>query len=147
MIDPVLVHFYSGSEAQKSKLSEKDKTEIKNYMHEAIVKAIKDRYEVVQSPGPGVGRMKVAITDLKKSGIVQNAIPIGKLAGTGLGGASLEMELIDSQTHQQIGAIVESQLGERLSLEGYSTWGDAKGVIDRWAKRLRARLDEAHGKK
>ena len=148
IIDPVVVHFYTGSKAQaekaEGKLSEKDLSDIKNYMHEALVKAIQDRYQVVNSPGPGVARMKVAITDLKQSGIVQNAIPIGKLVGTGLGGASLEAELVDSQTHQQLGAIVESQLGERLSLDGYSTWGDAKGVMDRWAKRFRARLDEAH---
>jgi hypothetical protein len=142
IIDPVVIHSYTGSKA--AKLSEKDLADLKNYMREALVKAIQDRYQVVDSPGPGVARMRVAITDLKKSGIVQNAIPIGKLVGTGLGGASLEAELIDSQTHQQLGAIVESQLGERLSLDGYSTWGDAKGIMDRWAKRFRTRLDEAH---
>lgn len=145
MIDPVVTHFYSGASAQKSQLSEKELTELTNYMHDALVKAIEDRYGVVNRPGPGVARMKVAITDLKKSGIVQNVLPIGKLVGTGLGGATLEAELIDSWSGEQLGALVESQLGERLSLDGYSTWGDAKGIMDRWAKRFRARLDETHG--
>jgi hypothetical protein len=149
MIDPVVTHFYRGSSAQieqsERKLSEKELTELTNYMHDALVKAIEDRYDVVNRPGPGVARMKVAITNLKKSGIVQNAIPIGKLVGTGLGGATLEAEMIDSQSGEQLGAIVESQLGERLSLDGYSTWGDARGIMDRWAKRFRARLDETHG--
>ena len=147
MIDPVVTHFYTGSSAKKSQLSEKDLSELKNYMHDALVKAIQDRYGVVNRPGPGVARMRIAITDLKKSGIVQNALPIGKLAGTGLGGASLEAELIDSQSGEQLGSIVESQLGERLSLDGYSTWGDARGIMDRWAKRFRTRLDEMHGSK
>jgi hypothetical protein len=113
-------------------------------MHTALVNAIEDKYEIVYRPGPDVARARLAITDLKKTRIIQNILPIGKVAGTGLGGATLEAELVDSQTGEQIGAIVESQIGERLSLDGYSTWGDAKGIMDRWAKRFRTRLDEAH---
>ena len=151
IIDPVETRFYTGSKAEaktaKGKLSEEDIAKIKNYMRNALVKTIGDRYEVVQKPGPGVARMRVAITDLKKSGIAQNILPITKVAGTGLGGASLEAELIDSETHKQLGAIVESQVGKRLSLDGYSTWGDAKGIMNSWAKRFRDHLDKAHGDK
>ncbi|MHC4648447.1 MAG: DUF3313 domain-containing protein, partial [Planctomycetota bacterium] len=139
------IHFHTGSKAKK-KLKEEDLTDLKNYMHTALVKAIEDQYAVVYRPGPGVARARLAITDLKKSGIVQNILPIGKVAGTGLGGASLEAELIDSQTGEQIGALVESQIGKRLSLDGYSTWGDAKAIMDRWAKQFRKRLDEAHNR-
>jgi hypothetical protein len=144
IIDPVVTHFHTGSKAAE-KLKEEDLRDLRNYMHEALVKAIEDRYEIVFRPGPGVARLRAALTDLKKSGIVQNILPIGKAVGSGLGGASLEAELLDSKTGEQIGALVESQLGERLSLDGYSTWGDAKAVMDRWAKRFRKRLDEAHG--
>ena len=142
IIDPVVIHFHTGSKA-KAKLKEQDLTDLKNYMHTALVKAIEDKYEIVYRPAPGVARVRIAVTDLKNSGIIQNILPIGKVAGTGLGGATLEAELIDSQTGEQIGALVESQIGERLSLDGYSTWGDAKGIMDRWAKRFRTRLDEA----
>ena len=150
IIEPVVIHFHTGSKAieqrSKGKLKEEDLTDLKNYMHDAIVEAIKDRYEVVYRSGPGVARLRAAITDLKKSGVVQNILPIGKVAGTGLGGASIEVELLDSQTGKQIGALVESQVGKRLSLDGYSTWGDAKGIMDGWAKRFRERIDEAHGR-
>jgi len=144
IIDPVVIHFHTRSEAA-GKLKEEDLRDLKNYMHEALVEAIEDRYEIVFRPGPGVARLRTALTDLKKSDIVQNVLPIGKAIGGGLGGASLEAELLDSQTGEQIGALVESQLGERLSLDGYSTWGDAKAIMDGWAKRFRERLDEAHG--
>jgi hypothetical protein len=143
IIDPVEIYFHEKSKA-KGKLKEEDIADLENYMHEALVKAIEDRYGIVYRPGPGVARVRVAITDLKKSRIIQNILPIGKVAGTGRGGASLEAELIDSQTGEQIGALVESQIGKRLSLDGYSTWGDAKAIMDRWAKRFRTRLDEAH---
>ena len=145
IIDPVEIHFHSGSKTE-GKLKEQDLKDIKNYMHSALVKAIGDGYDVVYRGGPGVARVRVAITDLKKSKIIQNILPIGKVAGTGIGGASLEAELVDTQTGEQIGSLVESQLGKRLSLGGYSTWGDAKVVMDGWAARFRKRIDEAHGR-
>ena len=143
IIDPVVIHFHTEDEG---KIKQEDLTDLTNYMHNALVEAIEDEYAIVYRPGPGVARVRIAITDLKKSGVVQNIVPIGKIAGTGIGGASMEGELIDSQTGRQLGALVESQMGKRLSLAGYSTWGDAKAVMDMWAKRFRERLDEAHGK-
>ena len=59
--------------------------------------------------------------------------------------ATLEVEIVDSLSNKQLAALVESQLGERLSFEGVSKWGDAKAVMDRWANRFRKRLDELHG--
>lgn len=145
IIDPVEIFFHVKSKA-KGKIKEQDLTDIKNYMHDALVKAVEDGDEIVYRPGPGVARLRVAITDLKKSRPVMNILPQTKLIGSGLGGATLEVEMVDSETGEQIGALVESQLGKRLSLEGVSTWGDAKGVMDRWANRLRQRIDEAHGR-
>jgi hypothetical protein len=145
IIDPVIIQSYTGEKT--AKLSKEDQDTITTYMHDAMVKAIDGRYPVVNQPGPGVARMKVAITDLKKSKIVQNVIPISKIVGTGLGGASVEAELVDSVTNEQLAAVVESQVGQRLSLDGYSTWGDAKAIMDRWAQRFRQRLDEFHSHK
>jgi hypothetical protein len=61
-----------------------------------------------------------------------------------MGGASMEMELLDTQTGEQIGALVESQEKGRL-LGEYYKWENAKAVIDGWAKRFYNRLKEAHG--
>lgn len=149
IIDPVAVHFHTGSKAikerSKGKITRQDLANMTKYMQAAIAKALSGRYSVVNSPGPGVARVRVALTDLKRSKVLQNIYPGSKLLGTGLGGASLEAELVDSLAGQQIAAIAESQLGNRLSLEGLSEWGDAKAVMDDWAGRFRKRLDEAHG--
>jgi Protein of unknown function (DUF3313) len=145
IIDPVTIHLHRRSKAKK-KVSEQDLTDLKNYMHTALVEAIEDEYEVVYRPGPGVARARVALTDIKKAQVLLNIHPASKIMGAGLGGASLEAELVDSQTNEQIAALVESQLGNRLSLDGLSTWGDAKAIMDDWAGRFRARLDEAHAR-
>ncbi|MHC4581858.1 MAG: DUF3313 domain-containing protein [Planctomycetota bacterium] len=144
IVDPAEVHFHTGSKAHK--LSEDNMTDMQNYMHTATVNAISDRYSIAYQPGPGVARLRVALTDLKKSKVLQKIYPTSKLLGTGLEGASMEAELVDSQNGMQIGAAIESQLGDRLSLEGSSAWGDGKAVMDDWAKRFGERLDEAHGR-
>ena len=142
IIDPVAIHFYD--ESKGGKVKEKDLTAMQDYMHDVLVNAIEDKYEIAYASGPGVARLRAAITDLKKSRILMKIWPTTKLVGTGLGGATLEAELVDSQTGEQIGSLVESQVGKRLSLEGLSSWGDARAVMDRWAARFRQRLDEAH---
>jgi hypothetical protein len=148
IIDPVVIHFHTGSKAiaqrSKGKLSEQDLTDLTNYMRDAIVKAVSDRYAIAYQPAPGVARVRVALTDLKKSNVLLNIYPSSKLLGLGLGAVSLEAEIIDSHTGDQIAAFVESQEGNRFSFDGLSEWGDAKAIMDRWAKRFRKHLDDAH---
>jgi len=144
IIDPVQIHLHTGS---KAKLTPAEQAELTTYMYEAMVKNLKaGNYSVVQTPGPGVARLRLALTDIKKSKIARNILPQTKLIGTGLGGASMEAELLDSETQKQLAAVVESQLGNRFSLDGLSSWGDAKAIMDGWAARFRERLDEVHGR-
>jgi hypothetical protein len=149
IIDPVQVQFYAGSKAEKEKakgkLKESDISALQNYTRESMVRALSDRYKIVYQSGDDVARIRVALTDLQKSKIIMNVLPAAKVSGGGLGAVSMEAEIIDSQSGKQIRAIVETQTGTRLSFDGLRTWGDAKAVIDRWAKELRKRVDEAHG--
>ena len=131
IVDPVVGRLYGDA---RGKISAEDLKDLTNYMHAAIVRELSKEYTIAYRPGPGVARIRVAITDLKKS---------TELTGVGPGGASMEAEVVDSQTHQQIGAVVESQLRERLSMAGISSWDDAKAVMDDWARRLKTRLDDA----
>ncbi len=141
IVDPVEGRLYGES---RGKISSADLKDLTNYMHSAIVTELSKNYTIAYRPGPRVARIRVAITDLKKSTPALNVLPQTKMTGLGLGGASMEAEMIDSQTGRQIGAVVESQSGSRLSMAGISSWGDAKAVMDNWAKKLKKRLDDAH---
>jgi hypothetical protein len=55
IIDPVVIHFHESSTAE-GKLNKQDCTDIKNYMHDAPIKAIGDGYEVVYRDSPGVAK-------------------------------------------------------------------------------------------
>jgi hypothetical protein len=142
LIEPVVLFLHP--DAQQKAAEDKDLPNLTLYFRGALVDALADRYQIVSEPGPGVARLRVAITDLKQGKPALNVLPQTKLTGLGLGGATMEAELLDSQSGEQIGAIVESHLGSRISLSGLSKWGDAKAVMDEWAKRFRKRLDEAH---
>ncbi len=142
ILDPVVVHFHG--ETKEPEMSRKESAELRQHMFAAVHNAILKNYEIVRRSGPGVARIRIAITDIKKSTPVLNVLPPAKIAGFGLGGASMEAEVLDSQTGEQIGAIIESQKGKRLSLKGLSKWGDAKAVMNDWAKRFKERIDEAH---
>jgi hypothetical protein len=142
IVDPVVVHFHGKSKATEIEQEELDK--LRQYMYWAIRNRLYGHYVLVNQSGPGIARIRVALTDLKKSNPVLNTLPQTKLMGTGLGGASMEAELIDSVTGRQIAAIVETQKGKKLSMAGMTKWGDAQAVMDRWAQRFRERLDEVH---
>ena len=69
-------------------------------------------------------------------------LPQAKLLGAGIGGASMEAEVVDSMTGEQIGAVVESKMGSRMPFANLGEWDAAKQVMDDWAKRFKKRLAE-----
>ena len=69
-----------------------------------------------------------------------------KITGAGLGGAAMEGEIVDSITGEKIAASIRWGSGSRILRAGITKLGDAKIQVNDWAKALRRRLDEAHGK-
>lgn len=128
------------------KIKSQDALQIQTFMREALIASLKDGYQVVNRPGPGVARLRVAVTGMKKSGFGRN-MPLGMITGAPVGSVSMEAELLDSISDQQIGAVVETQSGNRFSWVDYSSWDDAMVVMNEWAARFRTRVDEAHGRK
>ena len=142
-----------------------------DYFHEAIVRELGSEYPVVTEPGPDVLRIRLAITDLVPTKtamtVVVLAVPFASAAdiasgaaskgGVGsppyLGRAGIEAEGIDSETLQPVFSYVEERYGKKYDAEnpgsyfkGFSEWGYVKQAFDFWAKKLRTRLDEIHGK-
>ena len=144
IVDPVKVHFHRGSKAiehrSKGKLTQRQVSDLTNYFHAKIVKAVEDSgNRVVYRPAAGVARLRVALTDIDKS-TAASLLPTTKLIGAGIGGASMEAEVVDSMTGEQIGAVVESKMGTRIPFANLGEWDAAKQVMDDWAKRLGQRL-------
>ncbi len=140
VIDPVKIHFHEGAKGRDTDSATLRR--FKTALHAAIVENLSSPYHVVSQPGPGVARIRVAITDVRKDTAALNILPTTRLTGVGLGGASMEGEVVDSQSCDQIAAVIQSQKGSALSLDGYSQWSSAESVLKAWAKQFRKRLDE-----
>ncbi len=124
-----------------------------------VKEAYKGGYPIVTEPGPGVARLKIALTGLKQSSPVVSgittALPIGLVisaakkgttgAWTGSGATSVELIVIDSVTNEVIVAAQDEQTAGFT--ERFSKYGSAKEAFKFWAKRLRTFIDLAHGKK
>ncbi len=148
--------------------------ELTDYFYEAINKAVGDTYPMVKEVGPGVLRLRVAITDLVPNNTAASVttllVPFLWLgdAGTGVatgdaggtvftGQATVELEVLDSVSSKQLGAHIETETGQKYNyahgvaegvegyIDAYSKWAYTKRAMDDWAHLLRVRLDEVHG--
>ena len=152
IIDRVVVHFAPNAEGiGVDPLRVK---QVADYLHREMWQALSIRYQVVDTPGPGVLRIRAAITDIKTTVPIMNIHPgtklLGQLTGLGLGGASMEWEAVDSQTGERVLAVVDSRKGgfnPFPSGAGFDEVGHAEEVMRHWAKRFVGRVDKAHGYK
>jgi hypothetical protein len=146
IIDPVMMLYRPPEEDRM--FSDKELTGLQEYFHKSAEEALTkgDGYEVVSDPGPGVARLRIAITDVDDTVGVLNVTMYTKITGAGLGGLAGEGELVDAVTGEQIVAAIRWGSGSRVLRAGYKHTGDAEILICRWTKQLRAELDAAHGR-
>jgi len=131
IIDPVEVRLRDSAKANVTSWDDLEK--LRAYMRSALVDALIPRYSATdREAGPGVARIRIALTNVEKS------------APFKLGSVSMEAEILDSRTGEQIAALIESQ-EKGVPFYGYDPWSGAKAAMDDWAKRLYNRLEEAHG--
>ena len=141
IVDPVQVRFYSGSPSE-GKLTVQQLSDLTNHMHLKLVEAVQGAGKTVaEQPAPGVARIRVALSDIKKSSAI-SVLPQASLLSAGIGGASMEAEVVDSMTGKQLGAVVQSGIGSRIPFTNLGDLNAAKTVIDDWAKRFQERLIE-----
>jgi len=139
IVEPVVVHFHHRAKS-KGKLTLQQLADLTNYMHSKFIEAVEDAgKKVVHEPAEGVARIRAALTDVEKTDMI-NIIPTASLTGLGLGGASIEIEIVDSETGQQIGAALETKKGSRVPFSNLGDWATAKSVMNDWAQRLQKRL-------
>jgi uncharacterized protein DUF3313 len=145
IVEPVAISL--SPKGRERDIDPKEMERLAKYFHSKIIEELKKGYQVVQSSGPGVARVRTAITEVDKTLPYLNIHPGTKLMGGGLGGAGAEMELVDSQNEQRIAAAIDNQKGSRLSIgAGLKWYGHAEEVMENWARDLKKWVDSTHGK-
>ena len=146
IIDPVAMLYRQPEE--KRIFSDEELEDLQVHFKTAVIEALTedDGYPVVEVAGPGTARLRIGITDVDDTIGALNITIYTKITGAGLGGAAFEGELVDSMTGEQIAAVSRWGSGSRILRAGFTHTGDAKILMNRWAKNLRERIDEAHGR-
>jgi hypothetical protein len=134
---------YASDAKSKDKLNDKQVADLTSYTNMKIREAVeKAGKKIVYQPAADVARIRIALTDMEKASMV-TILPQASLLGVGIGGASMEAEVVDSITGEQIGAVVESGKGSRIPFTNLGDLSSAKHVIDGWTDRFQKRLEEA----
>lgn len=129
----------------------------KNY-RAAMIAALSQHYQVVNHPGPGVARLRLAVVgavEVNERLKPINALPVSALfkvarAATGTNAQvlrmSIESEAIDSVTGALLGETVDSRESSKTVVKGNPADSDQLNqLIDFWVRRFVGRLDAANG--
>ncbi len=141
IIDRVKVRL---TQEKEDELSDAQLDELTSYWQEVLTKTFGKHFHIVDKSGDAVLRVRVAITDVLASRPLSSVItPSRLLLGTGLGGAAMEGELVDTASGQQIGAVVQVRKGKRIDTSGLTWVADGKTAMDVWCERADATLTAA----
>lgn len=161
LLDPIKV--YAGKNGKIAKLPKEDLQKLVNYFDATIREQLKGDYTFVTTPGPGVMRLQIALTEAKSSIVVLDVLssitPPGiavsalkELAtgsSTATGSVGAECQALDSVSHERLFAAVDMRVGQKYTgqFDKFNEWRAAQGAFDYWAQRLKERLREVRQKK
>ncbi len=160
MVDNVLFYFAEDSES-KAIDAEKMK-ELSDIFNQEFVQTLKDKVPIVAEPGPGVARIRVAVTDLKLNNQAVSAIstvtsltPIGlgvnliKRGATGTwagsGMTKAEFMVLDTATNDVLVAAADEQAAGFT--ERYTEMGSVRAAFKFWAERVVRFMEDVRGGK
>lgn len=126
-VSPVKVLF---NEYQGKPLTAEQRQRTADFVRQTVINALADRYPIVSEPGADVAEIRLAITDVYRTG--------------GKTGVSIEGEVLDN-SNTQVAAVTRSELSE-LYVPSWEDKAAAREVVQDWAKRLRAMIDQSRGK-
>ncbi|MFO1372304.1 MAG: DUF3313 domain-containing protein [Candidatus Competibacteraceae bacterium] len=142
LLDPIKVWYRN--DAEYKGIDPNELKTLTDYFHQALVKALEPAYPLVNKPGPGVLRIRTAVTELTPTNtgmsVVTLVVPYAAVAdvasggGTGsapyLGDAAIEAEFRDSRSNELLAAYVDKRVGKKYDVDMKEGVGSAvsKGV-------------------
>lgn len=137
IVEPVDVYSYTGADTDREALRE-----LADYFGVKFREVISETSSLTDTPGPGVGRIRIAVTDVTEAVWFLNLHPAMKITGIGRGAMGVEIEGVDSVSGEQVFAIVETARGNQFEFDHFDSMDDARDAIDSWAKETKERLQQ-----
>lgn len=145
-IDSVMLWLHEGTE-----LPEADQKMLTDLLYQKLHTELEKQFKIATAGGPGVLRLRAAITQAKGAKVVSRtistllpqalilgtAVGLGADTATTVGTASVEAEMLDSVTGTRLAAAVDSRAGTKrlFTTRTFSTWGDVEAATQYWAQR------------
>ncbi|MBT7443287.1 MAG: DUF3313 domain-containing protein, partial [Methylococcales bacterium] len=109
-----------------------------SYFEYAMREAVEKNIIILEQPTPDCIHVRTAIADLESANPVKNFFSRRfMLVPIDFGTAAIEGELINTQTGEQLAAIIDHQVGSVFSSPfHHAEWGDVMQAFDSWAKQL-----------
>ena len=168
MFDPLVLWYDPGSKYQGIDTAHMGRLALAFQTRMAV--AMRGGYEVVYRPGPGVLRLRAALTNVVPAQpevgtpgpvlpLVNDAVAAttdavtqgGRLylipgTSTYVGQATIEAELLDSSTNERLGGYIETRQTSQFSNDRSDrSFKSTVEAFDFWAQKLRRRLDIDRG--
>ena len=141
IIEPVSVYYHP--EAQGREILPDELKKLTDEFRASVVEQLGDDYPIVVDPSSDVLRIRCAITDVVPVRPALNAVTsfVGFIA-IDVGGASIEVEFLDSLSGERLAAGVDRKLGSPLGgPASLARLGQARAAFDDWARELREALE------
>jgi len=138
MIDPTQ---YYPAPKPTEQVTSSTLTDISNYLDKGLHDKLGAKVKVVSEPGPGVLRIRPAITavapqtvGLKPYQVIPIAFIISSAKGRGKEAAiHVEMDVVDSVTGERMGASVRKGIGAKLASDKAPLkLGEVQPLLDKW---------------
>ena len=140
IIDPIaVVGDAAGGESAPDRA---DILKLEQYFQKSVTEKLAPEFAVVREPGTDVLRIRPAITRVERVKPLVNALTtVALFIPLDMGGASIEVEFLDSLTGERLAAMVETKSGTPLQLiASLSRYGHAENAMDDWASELKSAL-------
>jgi hypothetical protein len=121
----------------------------------AFKSALQPGYQLVDKPGPGVLRIRLAITGvnlvkpgMKPTDVLPVVFVFKTVSGADAGKNVVltgEMQALDPKNNVVAAAVATGTSDKAIAQKQDITWKDLQSITDNWAKGLRKRLDDARG--
>jgi hypothetical protein len=157
MVDSVT--FFISEKADYKGIDPQEMKELADNFNRDIAAAFKDKWPIVSEPGPGVARIRIAITNIQPSkpgySAVTSVIPVGlgvsllKKGATGgwsgSGETCVEFMAIDSVTTEVLALAVDQQ--KAAFEQRFTKWGSATDAFKLWSEKIVEFIDHYQGVK
>lgn len=156
IIDPIEIWYAPNSKYKGIKPD--DLKALTDAFRMALINELEPDYPVVNKTGPGVLGIRLAITNVhvkkKKRGLL-GYTPVGLVVTTGIAlagkninlmDATIEAELLDSQTNERLGVLIDEQSASpEKKKKNKTSWEEIENTLKFYAKRFRERMDAERG--